>query len=818
MAVTTRNVRSGSPADASQGAWDGEASTRPPLSRSGGGPGQGGGRGGRSGGGGPSGQHPVKRRSFIWRWRRAFFLLALLGLAGVAAGGAVLAQTELPEVTELQQTSFICAAGLPEGEPCNPQNAMAKLSSQDRVNVTYEQLSPHIINAVVAMEDRNFFEHDGVAPLAIARALYRDLRGDAIQQGGSTITQQYVKNAFLTPERALTRKIKEAILSIKLEQRMSKEEILEGYLNTIYFGRGAYGIQAAGQNYFGKDVSELGVAESAYLAGLIRAPSLADATDHPEEAVRRRQTALDAMLEEGYITEDEAAIAEAQPFEEPWFRPRQEFSEVQVTQGGTIGGDYITAYVRWLLTQPPFEFEESQIVGGGLRVYTSIDMELQARAWQAVNGVLNQPEDPAAGLVAVDEQGLIRAMVGGRNFQESQVNHAVRMGTRGRPVGSTYKPIALARAVVEGWSLESRYDAPAEKTIDQTPLGPESGCLPEWTPHNYAESEGGQLDLMEATAQSSNTAYAQLMMDLGPQNVIDMGTALGMPNEEGVACPPVVLGTENASPLDMATVYSTFANQGMRHDPSIITKVERVDEEGDVTTLFEWAPNGHQVMTDRQANLVTHALQGVIDHGTGTRANIGIPAAGKTGTTSDNKDAWFVGYVPRLTAAVWIGYPNADWVDPETGEESIPPMNSRGRPVHGGAVTGGSLPAQVWHDFMLSATQLYGMNDQFPEVTPDDIANGRRLEELHEDDPGADDGDGSSGTPDSTMTPPQGPGNPGNPGGPDVTRPGNGNTTTTSTTTSTTSTTMPDTTLPPPTSATTTTLPIEPDDPRPGRP
>ena len=818
MAVTTRNVRSSSPADAFDGSWDGEANTRSSSARPGERPGQGGGRGGRNGGGGPSGERPAKRRSFIWRWRRAFFLLALLGLACVAAGGAVLAQTELPQIDELDQSSFICAADLPEGEACTPENAMAKISTEDRVNVNYEDLSPEIINAVVAMEDRNFFEHDGVAPLAIARALYRDLRGDAVQQGGSTITQQYVKNAFLSPERALTRKIKEAILSIKLEQRMSKEDILEGYLNTIYFGRGAYGIQAASRVYFNTDAGDLGISESAYLAGLIRAPALADASEHPEEAARRRRTALVAMEEEGYISQEEMEFADAQPFEPPWFQPKQERTEVQVTKGGTIGGDYVTAYVQELLQQPPYSFSEDDIYGGGLRVYTSIDLEMQAWAWQAVEGVLGLDTDPAAALVAVDDQGLIRAMVGGPDFNASQNNYAVRgLGSDGRPVGSTFKPIALAEAVRQGFSLESRYDAPSEKTIDQTTLGPEYECLPEWTPHNYAESEQGQLDLMEATAQSSNTAYAQLMIDLGPTRVLELAEQMGMPPTNS-NCPTTVLGTGNASPLDMATVFSTFANQGVRRNPSIITKVEQVVEEGGVNTLHQWTPSaGHRVLTEQQANLVTHSLQGVIDHGTGTRANIGRPAAGKTGTTSDNKDAWFVGYVPRLTAAVWMGYPDANWQDPEDDTENlvIPPMNSRGFLVHDTAVTGGSLPAQIWHDFMLSVTENRQMSDPFPEVSEEQVSLGRRLEELRGEQPGDDD----SGTTETTL-PPFPPGNPGGPGGPGVTRPGNGNTTTTATSTpSTTSTSTPVTTEPTPTtSATTTTLDVPDTTPGPGRP
>src|SRR5829696_2730269 len=612
------------------------------------------------------GEHPAKRRSFLWRWRRAFFLLALLGLTAMAAGAAVMANTELPEIKPLEQSTFICDASVPEG--CNLTNAMATIQGeQDRVNIRYDQLPPVLINAVVAMEDRDFFEHRGVNPMSIGRALYRDLRGDAVQQGGSTITQQYVKNAFLTPERALTRKIKEAVLSVKLEQNMSKEEILEGYLNTIYFGRGAYGVQAAAQAYFRKDVSGLGIGESAYLAGLIRAPVLADGTRHPEEAERRRHTALVAMEEEGYITKDELTLADAQSFEEPWFVTAAERSEISSRIGKQYGNDYIVAYVNELLQQEPYNFTKEEIYGGGLRVYTSLDQGMQEAAWNAVWSNLNADPasgDPVASMVAVDDQGLIRAMVGGPGFvaRTNETNYAVRgQGSDGRPVGSTFKPIALAEAVSSGYSLESTYNAPGTMTIDQEQCD-------DWEVSNYDESEAGTLNLVEATSQSSNTAFGQLMVDLGPEKVIDMAHKLGIAGDFGEACAPIVLGSDNATPLEMATVYSTFANQGVRKDPIIITRVEQVGQDGDVTVLHTTQPHTQQVLAAPQANLVTHALQGVIAEGTGTGADIGKPAAGKTGTSNNNTDAWFVGYVPKLTAAVWMGYPNADWDNPDTPE------------------------------------------------------------------------------------------------------------------------------------------------------
>jgi penicillin-binding protein 1A len=695
--------------------------------------------------------------------RRPIFLIGLVMLAGMAGLGAVFANTELPEIDPLQQSTFICDASVPEN--CNPQNAMATVQGgEDRVNVTYEELPQDLINAVVAMEDRDFFQHRGVNPVSIARALYRDLRGEGLQQGGSTITQQFVKNAYLSPERAIIRKVKEAMLAIKLEQEMSKEEILEGYLNTIYFGRGAYGVRAASRAYFGKDVTEIGIPEAAYLAGLIRAPVLADATNHLEEAQRRRRTALVAMEEEGYITQEQVDFVDQISFEdELYYRPATQRATFE-TSGAMrmVGGDYITAYVDHLLKNE-HGFSEQDIHGGGLRVYTSINREMQTAAWQAVNGTLDRPEDPQASLVALDDQGLVRAMVGGRGFvpEVSEANYAVRgLGSDGRPVGSTFKAVALAEAVREGKSLQSRYDAPSPKTIIQDT----QGCAPEWELNNYSESDGGNLSIIDATRESSNTAYAQIMVDLGVENVLDLAHDLGMQTEFGEPCAPIVLGTDNATPMEMATVYSTFANRGMRRDPSIITRIERVDQDGNVAVLYERELSEQRVLSEQQADLVNHTLQTVINEGTGTGAAIGRPAAGKTGTSQESKDAWFVGYVPRLTAAVWMGYPDANWDDPSTPETDpqIAPMNTRGIAVHEReSVTGGSLPAEIWAKFMRAVCDANGWNDPFTEVSPDVLSGGEMIGTTTTTappttlpQPGGPPGGGGGRPPRTTTTPP----------------------------------------------------------------
>src|SRR5262245_17586976 len=426
-------------------------------------------------GGGPRGParpapRKPRKRSIVWRWRRPLFLIALAMLAGMTGVAVVFAQTELPQIDDLYQTSLVCADDVtPEG--CTDQTAMARLTKdENRTNVKLADVPPAMIHAVIAMEDRDFYEHDGVNPLGIARAAFQNIKGGGVSQGGSTITQQYVKNAFkLSTERAFSRKIKEAVLSIKLEQQMSKDEILEGYLNTIYFGRGAYGVRAAAQAYFGIDLSQITESEAALLAGEIRAPASAEPTKHPEEATRRRHTALVAMQEEGYITPEQFTALDAVQVAEPWIKPYSPVKEVDVRRGGVgdpdyMGTDYLSAYIREEVHRiDPVLFTDEMIDHGGLRIYTSINYDKQRAAWQAVTSTLDREDDPntpvfegdpEAALVSVDDQGLIRAMVGSRHqfhaaalsVTDGQPAYENNYALAGREPGSTFKPLVLAEA------------------------------------------------------------------------------------------------------------------------------------------------------------------------------------------------------------------------------------------------------------------------------------------------------------------------------------------------------------------------------------
>ncbi len=650
------------------------------------------GNGGSRSSGGNGGTEGPRKRSFLWRWRR--FAYAALVLAVVAVGGiwAALNTIELPPAKRQSETTFVCDIDVPAGE-CGFDNSMARLSaSEERVVVDYDDLPPVLVQAVLSAEDRNFFDHNGVDPVGIARAFSQDILGNSqSKQGGSTITQQYVKSVYLTSERTLTRKIKEAVLAVKLEQTLDKREILTRYLNEVYFGRGAYGVEAASRAYFGVGVKDLTLPQAAYMAGLIRAPERADATRDPEEATRRRKTVLNAMVQEGYITEDQAAFANAVPWnseptsptgqpQEVTVRPRaEEHSDLGDVEYKELGSQF---WIEWVRSQLRERFGPGAETKG-LRVYTSFDPKLQKYAVDAVNKTLDQPDGPVGSLVAIDKDGRIRAMVGGRDYEANKVNLALGSagGGSGRAPGSTFKPFALAAFVEEGYSTKSRFRAPATTMFPS--VFAEPGKL--WKPGNYDKGDHGVQSVEEATWQSTNTVYAGIVDTVTPPRLAEMATRLGVRAQLDPVY-ALVLGTEEVSVLDMASAYSTFADRGRHIEPYVITRIE--DADGEVLFDAGTEVQPQQVISEDVADTVTTVLQGVILKGTGTRAGLKTPAAGKTGTTNDAKDAWFTGYTCNLTASVWMGY------------EQPKEMKS----YKGQSVAGGTFPATIWRDFMSKAT------------------------------------------------------------------------------------------------------------------
>jgi penicillin-binding protein 1A len=530
-------------------------------------------------------------------------------------------------------------------------------AEENRADVPLAKMPQHLRQAVVATEDRRFYEHEGVDPMGIARALAVDIARGETAQGGSTITQQYVKQAFVTSEKTLKRKVQEAILAQKVESRYSKEEILERYLNTIYFGHGAYGVESASRTYFGKSVSDLSLAESAVLAGVIKSPRRYSPYLEPENAMRRRNVVLAQMLDQGYIDAAAHAEAAAAPIKLAGLKSR------------AARAPY---FVEWVKEQLVERFGERQVYRGGLRVHTTLDPTAQKAAEKAISSILGRKGDPSAALVAVKPgTGEILALVGGRDFSAQQFNVAI---DGKRQPGSAFKPFVLATALAEGVSPEQPFKS-----------GPARLKVGSQTWNVTGVSGGGTMRLRPATERSVNSVFARLILDVGAEDVVKTAESMGV--GKGIEpVPAIALGglRNGVSPLEMATAYATLAANGRRAQPFALTSVEGPDG----ASLYRSRVRRTQAIDPAVAYLTTDVLKGVISRGTGTAASIGRPAAGKTGTTQEYRDAWFVGYTPDISTAVWVGYPDAQRE-----------MTS----VHGRAVTGGSFPAQIWARFMRAA-------------------------------------------------------------------------------------------------------------------
>ncbi len=610
-----------------------------------------------------------------------WFLLGILAVTALAGVAWVLTQIPLPPEAPQAQTTILYDAS-------NAQLATLH-GVENRFPVSIDKVPPVMVAAVVSAEDRKFFEHGGIDPLGIARATWADIRHKGVTEGGSTITQQYVKNAYVGRQYSLWRKIREAVISVKLERKLSKQQILERYLNTVYFGRGAYGVQAAAKAYFNKDVGDLGLKESAYLAGLIREPSNGDVADNPVEAHDLRFIVLQSMVETQVITVDQANAVEAQPLTD--YVIAKPTSDSTVVNMKNAGAEYFVAYVQRELFKL---YPEDQVLRGGMRVYTTLDPTAQRMAYDAVYGLLDRPTDPAGALVSLDNDGKVVAMVGGKDWTASQVNLAVGTdgGGAGRQAGSTFKPFVLAEAVSQNISLESTLPGPAKIILPKADNGQD------WEVNNYEGASYGRISLLDATANSVNTVYAQLVTQVGAQKVVDMAHRLGVtsdlaPNNS------IALGTGNVSVLEMADAYLTFQAKGMHVQPRVIRQIKQND-----SVLVDDRPVTNRVLDRTIADKVNYALQQVVDRGSGTAA--ALPQAqvrGKTGTTDAYGDAWFIGYTSKLTTAVWMGYPEG---------QSKPLYN-----IHGVAkVNGGSLPAQIFNRFMSKASPP---DDTPPGTVPD---------------------------------------------------------------------------------------------------
>ena len=533
--------------------------------------------------------------------------------------------------------------------------------------------------ATIAIEDENFYEHDGVDVSAVVRAAIENAEAGELKQGGSTITQQLVKNLYLRdPEDTIERKIREAKLAFELEEERSKWWILTEYLNTASYGtndgRTAVGVEAAAQTYFSKPVTELDLDEAALLAGLPQAPSLYNPFHNPERTKRRRNQVLARMYEEGYITAAQ------------WSRSRSD--GLGLERGykyETIREPYFFDFVRETLIA---RYGVNRVLRGGLTVRTTIDPRLQALASQAVDDGAARLGGPAVALVTTDvATGEIVAMASSANYASAQYNLAAQGQ---RQPGSAFKPFVLATAVEQGIDPDSTSFSGA------SPITLRPDAYTTWTVNNSGEAGAGTLTVTEATTNSTNVVYAQLALEVGPENVAETASALGITSPlDGYPAEAIGGLRVGVSPLEMANAYATFASGGVRHDARAIDRVEFASADGGQAEVDELEDEeGRTVLEDAVAAKVTEILQTVITDGTATAADIGCPAAGKTGTTDDQTDAWFVGYTPRLSTAVWVGYPNA-------------------RQSMGPSAFGGTYAAPVWRQFMAAARA--GYCGDFPE-------------------------------------------------------------------------------------------------------
>ncbi len=637
----------------------------------------------------PGQRRRAKRRARRAARKRRTVVILLIVL--LAAGGAVTASfggaAALLDDCDLSALQPVSLGANSYVYDSNGRLIGAIPSERNRQIVSLRKISPWMRKATIAIEDRRFYQHGGVDWEGILRAAVKDIEAGRAVEGASTITQQLVRNLYpLSRERSLDRKVKEACLAIKMSRRFTKDEILEQYLNAVYYGARAYGVEAAARTYFNVRASQLTLSQAALLAGLTQAPSQYSPLERKREALTRRNLVLRAMLENGAIDQRQYRQSVRQG--------------VRLNPGGAlydieripVRDRYFFNYVYDELVA---QYGASTVRSGGLRVYTTLERRLQIAAQRAIRDTLYLRDDPAAAVVSIEPQtGEIRAMtaeVPGRKRNQFNLASQAR-----RQAGSTFKTFVLATAVREGVDPDSTYYTSAPFVYNPDPLGNcEDGSW--WCVSTYDNSYRGTLSISQATLSSDNTVYAKLTLDLGPEKVAQTAQAMGIQTPLQ-PFPSIGLGSIAVSPLEMASAYATLAAGGVYSVPTAIRRVVLAD--GTVDAEAGWGrPVRTRVLPDWVAAEVTEILEDNIDQGTGTAADFGRPAAGKTGTTDDHTDAWFCGYTPQLSTTVWVGYPGGNF-----------PMTS----VHGISVAGGTFPAEIWRRFMEPASTGSPYRD-FPE-------------------------------------------------------------------------------------------------------
>jgi penicillin-binding protein 1A len=583
-------------------------------------------------------------------WRRRWFRRVLIGIGGltllgvlVVGAAALWAFTILPR--SLPSVSALETLQPIQGTKIYDDNdeAITELHVERRILVPLSQIPQSLRDAILATEDRRFYSHWGIDPIGVARAIIQNYRRGRIVEGGSTITQQLTKVLFLTPDKSLERKLKEAVLALELERRYSKDRILEMYLNQVYFGQGSYGVEAAARTYFGKGVSELTVRESALIAGLPRAPTNYSPFDRPEAAKRRREVVLRRLVEFGSIKDEEAKRL-----------AKTDLGLIPPERRRTTG-QYFIDYVQQTLEA---KYGPDLVLKGGLNVYTTLNPTMQLTAEQSLREGLKalagrsaqtttgaRPgESPEGAVVTVEPQtGYVKAMVGGSDFFRSEFNRAVQAK---RQPGSAFKPFIYIAALEAGFTPASQIeDSPVS-----FPVGGKNGQV--WKPENYDRKFRGSTTLQQAIEESVNVVTVKLQERVGLAKTIQVARRLGITSPLDVNL-SLALGTSDVSLLEMTSAYGTLANQGVWMPPVAIRYV--TDAQGKL--LEEHVPEGREALAPETAYVITQMLRGVVERGTGQAAKgLGRPVAAKTGTTNDYSNAWFVGFTPRLATGVWVGY------------------------------------------------------------------------------------------------------------------------------------------------------------------
>lgn len=597
---------------------------------------------------------PPKKKSPMRRFLWIVGILVFLIIAGAGCGFIGATMSDLPEVDNVKPAASSQIYDV-HGNLITTVHA-----TENRLPVKLSQVPKDLQNAFIATEDNRFYSHHGVDPIGIMRAIWVNIAHDGVAEGGSTITQQLARNAFLTQDRTLKRKIMEAMLAIRIEQYYTKQEILEMYLNQIYFGQGAYGVQAAAHVYFGKNVQDLDLAQSAMLAGLPQSPNYYSPLTNYKAGKARQAVVLGQMVKYDYIDQ---ATADKAKDEDLGLREKSEAAH---------SDNNASYFIDYVISEIAEKYGDDAVYKDGLKIYTTIDMKAQDAAVQAMHNLPNFYTDdkgltqPQGALIAINpHNGYIVAMVGGRG--DDSFNRAVLAE---RQPGSAFKPFVYLAAIQDGMTPGTVMD---DKKIE----------FNGWSPKNYEGTYSGQMTLRYALQHSVNTIAVQLADAVGMRKVLNLASSLGITTlddskDNNLAA---ALGglTNGVKPIDMAVAYGTLANGGVKVKPVAITKI--VDRNGQV--VEENSTEEQRVVDPKYAYVITNMLESVMSGGTGGGASIGRPAAGKTGTTDESKDAWFVGYTPDLVAAVWMG--------DDYGIETLD------------GITGGTVPAVIWRDFMSQA-------------------------------------------------------------------------------------------------------------------